>query len=142
MLINADTTFAGESNPRRESWVAQAMKQFNSFLVQHVGVSANTPEFLPRDAAQDHRVSRELRRSLRFIDLRCRGRRAYGEDSCRFPKGAAEWVASLGAMVIAAPIYTAERKVRQLFEGFSKKMSSDVIPRWSFSVRWGQGVGG
>jgi hypothetical protein len=36
------------------------MKQFNSFLVQHVGVSANTPEFLPRDAAQDHRVSREL----------------------------------------------------------------------------------
>ena len=122
--------------------VAEAMKQFNSFLVQHVGVSANTPEFLPRDAAQDHRVSRELRRSLRFIDLRCRGRRAYGEDSCRFPKGAAEWVASLGAMVIAAPIYTAERKVRQLFEGFSKKMSSDVIPRWSFSVRWGQGVGG
>ena len=90
-------------------------------MVQHVGVSANTPEFLPRDAVQDHRVSRELRRSLRFIDLRCRGRRVYGEDSCRFPKGAAEWVASLGAEVIAAPTYTAERKVRQLFEVFSKK---------------------
>ena len=66
----------------------------------------------------------------------------YGEDSCRFPKGAAEWVASLGAKVIAAPTYTAKQKVRQLFEVFSKKMSSDAIPRWSLSVLWGQGVGG
>ena len=88
--------------------------------------SANTFEFLLRDAAQDHRVSRELLKSLKFMIFGV-GDTVYGEDFCRFPKGAAEWVASLGAEVIAAPTYAAERKVRQLFEVFSKNVLRMVL---------------
>ena len=41
----------------------------------------------------------------------------YGEDSCRCPRGAAEWV-------IAAPTYAAKHKVQQLFQVFSKNATA------------------